>query len=191
MLDNLHKYTVVLASNSPRRQELCKSIGLSFRTEPSQGEESFPDSLSAENVAEFLAIQKADYFTNFSENQLYITADTVVISNSQVLGKPTNIQQAIDMLGELSGKTHTVVTGVCIKSKTKQISFSTRTKVSFSTLTAEEILHYVEQYQPFDKAGSYGIQEWIGMIGIEGIEGSYFNVVGLPTHALYTHLKTF
>jgi len=191
MFHNLNKYQIVLASNSPRRKSLLAEMGVNFETQKSQGEETYPNNLAPNKVAEFLARQKADWFTDFSKNQLYITADTVVILADKILGKPANFNEAVDMLSQQSGNWHQVITGVCIKSKNKEISFSSVTDVLFKTLTQAEIEHYVKTYKPFDKAGAYGIQEWIGMIGIEKINGSYFNVVGLPTDALFNNLKQF
>lgn len=191
MFDNLNKYQIVLASNSPRRKSLLAEMGLPFEVQSSQGEETYPNDLASVNVAEFLARQKADWFTDFSKNQLYITADTVVILADKILGKPANFNEAVDMLSQQSGNWHQVITGVCIKSKNKEISFSSVTDVLFKVLTQPEIEHYVKTYKPFDKAGAYGIQEWIGMIGIERINGSYFNVVGLPTDSLFNNLKQF
>jgi septum formation protein len=191
MFHNLNKYQIVLASNSPRRKSLLAEMGVKFETQKSQGEETYPNNLAPNKVAEFLARQKADWFTDFSKNQLYITADTVVILDDKILGKPAIFNEAVDMLSQQSGNWHQVITGVCIKSKNKEISFSSVTDVLFKTLTQAEIEHYVKTYKPFDKAGAYGIQEWIGMIGIEKINGSYFNVVGLPTDALFNNLKQF
>jgi septum formation protein len=191
VLENLSKYTVTLASNSPRRQSLLSEMGVSFSSVSSQGEEIFPETMPVEEVAEFLAIQKADFFTDFSKNQLYITADTVVVLGQHILGKPSNAEEAKKMLRMLSGKTHTVITGMCVKSEQKQISFSDRTQVTFRTISDEMITHYVDTYSPMDKAGSYGIQEWIGLIGVSSIEGSYFNVMGLPTARLFSELTNF
>jgi septum formation protein len=166
-------------------------MGVSFSSVSSQGEEIFPETMPVEEVAEFLAIQKADFFTDFSKNQLYITADTVVVLGQHILGKPSNAEEAKKMLRMLSGKTHTVITGMCVKSEQKQISFSDRTQVTFRTISDEMITHYVDTYSPMDKAGSYGIQEWIGLIGVSSIEGSYFNVMGLPTARLFNELTNF
>lgn len=191
MFPNLGKYQVILASNSPRRKSLLTEMGVDFEVQKSQGDENYSSSMEPCKVAEFLARQKADWFTDFSHNQLYITADTVVILNDKILGKPTDSQQAIEMLQNLSGKWHQVITGVCIKGREKEISFSSVTEVLFKTLSSTEIQYYVGKYHPFDKAGSYGVQEWIGMIGIKKINGSYFNVVGLPTEVLFKQLKLF
>lgn len=191
MFKNLEPYQVVLASNSPRRQELLTKLGLDFIVKPSLGEENYPSSLAPEMVAEFLASQKADWFNEFENNELYITADTVVILNGIILGKPNTEEESRQMLSNLSGATHDVITGVCLKSKEKSKSFSVKTKVVFRELSDLEIDYYVLNFQPFDKAGSYGIQEWIGMIGITEIQGSYFNVMGLPTHVLFEELKVF
>lgn len=191
MFSNLDKYQVVLASNSPRRQSLLKEMGLHFAIQSSQGEETYPVDLPAPQVAEFLARQKAEWFTDFGSNQLYITADTVVILGHEILGKPKDFDDAFSMINKLSSKKHDVITGVCIKSKEKEISFSSVTEVHFKKLTNEEIEYYIKTYRPFDKAGAYGIQEWIGMVGIKKINGSYFNVVGLPTDKLFEELNKF
>lgn len=191
MLNNLEQYQIVLASNSPRRKELLGSLGIEFTTQASQGEETYPNDLEAEKVAEFLAIQKADWFNDFYQNQLYITSDTVVILKNEVLGKPADREEAKRMLASLSGNTHEVITAFCLKSKSKTISKSVSTRVHFAKLSPEEINFYIDTYKPYDKAGSYGIQEWIGMMGIEKIEGSYFNVMGLPTHQIYQELSSF
>lgn len=191
MFKNLEPYQIVLASNSPRRQELLANIGIDFVVKPSQGEENYPPSLEVEQVAEFLAKQKSDWFTNFDQNELYITADTVVILNNAILGKPQNEREAKEMLANLSGNTHDVITGVSLKTESVSKSFSVKTNVLFRKLSKSEIDYYVNKFQPFDKAGSYGIQEWIGMIGITEISGSYFNVMGLPTQVLFEELKKF
>tara|TARA_R110002050_G_scaffold200591_1_gene335471 strand:- start:10981 stop:11571 length:591 start_codon:yes stop_codon:yes gene_type:complete len=191
MYSHLQNYRVVLASNSPRRQTLLRELGVNFTVEPSKGDEHYPASLKSTDVAEFLALQKADWFTNFEHNELYLTADTVVVLGEEVLGKPKDKAEAKEILRKLSGNTHEVITGMCIKSKRKQKSFSVLTEVVFKVLTDEEINFYVNTYKPFDKAGAYGIQEWIGMIGITEIHGSYFNVVGLPTEKLFKQLQIF
>lgn len=191
MFKNLEPYLVVLASNSPRRQELLANIGVDFIVKPSLGEENYPASLEPELVAEFLAKQKSDWFSSFDQNELYITADTVVILNNAILGKPKDELEAKEMLGNLSGNTHDVITGVSLKSKSLSKSFSVKTKVLFRHLSNLEIDYYVNKFKPFDKAGSYGIQEWIGMIGITEIKGSYFNVMGLPTQVLFDEIRRF
>ncbi|MGB0806716.1 MAG: Maf family nucleotide pyrophosphatase [Salibacteraceae bacterium] len=191
MYSNLKKYQVVLASNSPRRKELLGALGIDFKVQSSLGEETYPNELDCDKVAEFLAVQKANWFDDFTANQLYITADTIVLLDNKVLGKPSNSEEAKQTLASLSNKTHQVITAFCIKSKNKLISKSVVTEVTFSTLSESQIDYYIELYKPFDKAGSYGIQEWIGMIGIEKINGSYFNVVGLPTHELFHELSSF
>jgi septum formation protein len=191
MFKNLNAYQIILASNSPRRQELLRSIGLNFETKSFGGEETYPHDLPPLEVAEFLAIQKANWFDIINDQDLLITADTVVITDNTVLGKPKDKQEAVGMIQTLSGKTHQVITGVCLKSKHKTVSFHSITQVTFKNLSEHTIHHYIDTYQPFDKAGSYGIQEWIGMIGISGIKGSYFNVMGLPTDMLFDALENF
>jgi len=175
---------IILASKSPRRKELLALLDLEFTVEVCEVDEVFPDNLEVTEVAEYLAKLKSSAFTDIKKEQLIITADTVVVLDEQILGKPKNKIEATTMLQSLSNRSHRVITGVCIKSSGKTISFSNTTKVYFKELRASEIDYYIENYKPFDKAGSYGIQEWIGAIGITKIEGSYFNVVGLPIQEL-------
>ncbi len=184
--------TITLASKSPRRQQLLEAMGVHFTVKVKEVEEVFPEDLPCEEVALYLARLKASAFDNDrQEGEVTITADTTVCLNGRILNKPANREEAIKMLRSLSGNQHTVVTGVCLKSNTKTTEFSSATKVYFKPLTTVEIEHYVDTYQPFDKAGSYGIQEWIGYIGIEKIEGCYFNVVGLPLNKVYDALLQF
>ena len=176
---------IILASKSPRRQELLKGLGIHFATISKDVDETYPNDLPVSEVAEYLANKKAvAYSADVDAQTILITADTVVIVDQTILEKPANEQEAADMLSLLSNRAHKVVTGVCIKSANKTKSFSVETKVHFKTLSIEEICHYVQNYKPFDKAGSYGIQEWIGYIGVHKIEGSYFNVMGLPVYEL-------
>ena len=182
---------IILASKSPRRKELLDLLDLNFKVEIPRVNEVYPENLEVINVAEYLANLKADAFTNISSDTIVISADTVVILNEKILGKPKNKTESVKMLQSLSNRNHKVITGVCIKSKDKTISFSNTTKVFFKKLKSSEINYYIENYKPFDKAGSYGIQEWIGAIGINKIEGSYFNVVGLPINQLYKNLKEY
>jgi septum formation protein len=190
MLDNLKKYRVILGSNSPRRQELLKGIHVNFELIPMDADESLPNHIQGLESALYLAERKADAYINIlTEHDLLITADTIVLSENRILGKPHNKQEAVEMLRALSGKTHQVVTGVCISTTTRRHSFHTITEVQFSNLTADEIDFYIDNYSPYDKAGSYGVQEWIGFIGVEHINGSYFNVMGLPIQRLYQELK--
>jgi len=183
-------HTLVLGSKSPRRQELLKGMGLDFVIRTQDSDETFPDNLLLENAAEYLAIQKAKVLLDtLANNELLICSDTAVIVDNQFLAKPENREDAIKMLEILSGKKHQVITGVSLSTSKDQWSFSDTTFVTFSTLSANEIAYYVDQYKPYDKAGSYGIQEWIGYIGIEKMEGSYFNVMGLPTAKLWRELN--
>ncbi len=192
MLDNLKKYELVLASQSPRRQELLRDLGLRFTVKTLDVDESFPAGLGMTEVPVFLAELKAEAFRPFlKNNQLVITADTIVWLDGKVLGKPEGRDQAFAMLRDLSGKKHQVLTGVCLLSAEKKDSFYVSTDVWFKTLSDEEIAFYLDYYKPYDKAGAYGIQEWIGYIGIQRIEGSYFNVMGLPVQKLYEHLRVF
>ena len=193
MLENLKKYNIVLASKSPRRQELMKGIGLGFSVITKDVDESYPSNMSVYDVAPFLSLKKAKAFNDeeLPENYMVITADTVVIVDDMILGKPKDEADARGMLGRISGKKHSVITGVTIRTNDKVKTFSVVSKVSFETLDQEEIDYYVNNFRPYDKAGAYGIQEWIGYIGVNHVEGSYFNVMGLPTQKLYKMLKAF
>lgn len=193
MLDNLKKYRLILASNSPRRKELLAGLGLDYevRTLPDV-DESYPESLQGGDIPLYISRMKADaYKPMLQPDELMITADTIVWMDGMVLGKPRNKFGAIEMLKQLSGGVHYVYTGVSITTQTRQESFYVATEVRFANLTDEEIEYYVDTYQPMDKAGAYGVQEWIGYIGVENIQGSYFNVMGLPVQRLYTELKKF
>ncbi len=187
------RYKVILASQSPRRQELLKGLGIEFETKTKEGiEEIYPEGLSDEEVAIYLAELKAKAFkSELIDNTIVITADTIVCINGKVVNKPTDRDDAIRMITELSGNKHQVITGVCVSTNEKSISFNAKTDVYFANLSQEEVEYYVDTFKPYDKAGAYGIQEWIGYIGIEKIEGSYFNVMGLPTQRLYEVLKNF
>lgn len=193
MLDNLRKYHVVLASNSPRRRELLAGLGVDFEVRVMAGiDESYPDDMPAMKAAEYVAGKKAAaYKETLGNDELLIAADTMVIAEDEVMGKPHDEADALRMLGKLSGKTHHVVTGVCIVTKERQSLFSVVTDVTFKELSHEETEYYVNNYHPLDKAGAYGIQEWIGFIGCTGLEGSYFNVMGLPVQRIYTELLKF
>lgn len=193
MLDNLNKYKIILASGSPRRRELLEGLGLPFTVKCIDGiDESYPESLPAEETALFIAKKKSEAYKGLTDSgHLIITADTVVVCNDMVLGKPSNKNEAKKMLNMLSGKTHQVITGVTLATKEKTVSFSVSTDVRFTTLDKKEIEYYVDKYRPLDKAGAYGIQEWIGYVGVEYISGSYYNVMGLPIQRLYQELKKF
>lgn len=193
MLDNLKEYKIILASNSPRRKELLGGLGIVYEVKTMPDiDESYPEGLGCEEIPMYIARAKADaYLPMINNNELIITADTIVWLNGLVMGKPMNETEACDMLRRLSGHTHQVVTGVCITTRNKQKCFATVTDVTFANLSEEEIKHYVTQYKPMDKAGAYGIQEWIGFVGVQSISGSYFNVVGLPIQRLYSELKEF
>ena len=191
MISVNERYDVVLASNSPRRRELLAGMGVDFRVEVISGiDEKYPDTLPEEQVAEYLSGRKAQAY-ELSPNELLITADTVVISGGRVLGKPADEAEARVMLRELSGKSHRVITGVTLRSMNREVRLSDVSEVDFAELTEDEIEHYVKRYRPLDKAGAYGIQEWIGYVGITGIRGSFYNVMGLPTRRLYEELKRF
>ncbi len=186
------KYNILLASASFRRRELLTQLGVQYSlVKPSQEEEVVPSDICVEDVSEYLACQKSNAYNDLKDNDLLITADTTVIVDNKILGKPKDYSDAFQMLRLLSGKTHLVVTGVCLRSVDKVVSFSVKTEVTFSKLDDEEIRFYIENYKPFDKAGAYGIQEWIGKVAVEGINGSFYNVVGLPVQRLYRELKKF
>lgn len=191
VLDNLKKYRIILASNSPRRKELLGGLGIDYEVKVLPGiDESYPESLKGEEIPVYIASEKAAaYRAVMQENDLIITADTIVYLDGEVLGKPRDAADAARMLRLLSGKTHQVITGVCITTQAFQKSFAAVTEVTFDILSEEEIDYYVSKYAPMDKAGSYGIQEWIGFIGVTGMKGSYFNVMGLPVQRLYRELK--
>lgn len=180
---------IILASKSPRRQELLRLMDVDFRIVLKDVDESYPDNLSPEEIAVYIAEKKARAFDEEINDEIVITADTIVAIDGKILGKPENADHASEMLGILSGKVHRVVTGVCLLYKHKYNLFHDVSEVFFRKLTEQEIRFYVDKYQPLDKAGAYGIQEWIGLIGIERINGSYTNVVGLPTEKLYQQLK--
>jgi len=192
MLKKFKNYNFILGSNSPRRKEILKEIGLEFSIYPSNIDENFNKEIELKDIPVFLAEKKANALKNkLKENDILITADTIVIYNNELLSKPENTYQAKEMLEKLSGKSHKVITGVCLSSKNIKSIFSCETIVTFNDLNKFEIEFYINKYNPFDKAGSYGIQEWIGLIGVKKIEGSYTNVVGLPASMVYTELKKF
>jgi septum formation protein len=182
---------LILASASPRRQQLLEQAGFTFSVKKTDVEEDFPDDLPVDEVAEHLAVRKAHSFTGLAGNEIVIAADTTVVLGKEILNKPFDRDDAIRMLQRLSGNTHTVITGVCLRSKDKSVSFSDKTLVVFKPLTLQEIEYYVDHYNPYDKAGAYGIQDWIGMIAITRLEGSYFNVVGLPVNRVYEFLMNW
>lgn len=187
------EYKVLLASNSPRRKELLQGLGIDFEIKVLPDcDETYPSSMPVNEVAEYIAQKKAKSYTDkLKENELLITADTVVILDNTILGKPADAKEATEMLNKLSGKTHKVITGVCLASTKKEVSFSVASKVEFAELSHKEIAHYITNYSPFDKAGSYGIQEWIGFIGVKHLSGSYYNIMGLPIQRLYCEMKQF
>ena len=190
ILDNLNHYHIVLASNSPRRRELLSGLGIDFEVRVLPDiEETYPADLPVALVAEYIATEKADaYRTLMADDELVVTADTIVVVDCEVLGKPHDAADARRMLHLISGRTHQVITGVCLTTKGQQRRFSVTTEVTFKALSDDEINHYIETCRPFDKAGAYGIQEWIGYIGVTQLQGSYFNVMGLPVQRIYTEL---
>lgn len=193
MLQNLHKYKILLASKSPRRRELLQQLRIPFNIITIGGiDETFPDTVPLLEVPQYVSAKKADaYQAKIAGNELVITADTMVICGDTILGKPKDAEDAYRMLRLLSGKTHQVATGVTVTAKDRRTSFTTVTNVEFATLSEEEIKYYVDNFIPLDKAGAYGIQEWIGAIAVSKIDGSFYNVMGLPVHRLYQELKLF
>lgn len=186
-------YHIILASNSPRRRELLSGLDLDYEVKVLPDiQETYPADLPTAEIPLYIAAEKADAYRNeMKPGELIITADTVVVLGNKVLGKPADFDEASRMLHALSGHTHQVITGVCLTTLEKQRRFSVSTNVTFGTLTDDEIQYYVEKYRPLDKAGAYGIQEWIGYIGVTGLEGSYYNVMGLPVQRIYSELKLF
>jgi len=192
ILANLNNFKIILASRSPRRQQLLRDLGLKFDVVIREYIETYPEGLNGEEIARYVAHEKAVSFRNdISDNEIVIAADTIVWCNNRVLGKPVDLEDAIHILKEISGNIHEVITGVTIFSLSKELTFSDSTKVTFEALSEEEICYYVDEFKPYDKAGAYGIQEWIGLIACSHINGSYFNVVGLPVQKLYKELQKF
>ena len=191
VLENLQKYKVKLASNSPRRRELLSGLGIAYEVKVLLGiDETYPDTLSGEEIPVYIAREKADaYRKDMEADELIITADTIVFVDGEVLGKPADEEDACRMLRKLSGRTHQVITGVCLTTVDFQKAFAAVTDVTFAALGEDEIRYYVSRYRPFDKAGAYGVQEWIGYVGVTGMQGSFYNVMGLPVQRLYQELK--
>lgn len=189
LLDNLSRFKIILASNSPRRRELLAGLGIEYEVKVIPGiDETYPENLKQGDIPMFISRKKAGAY-NVKDNELIITADTIVWVDGQVLGKPKDAEDAARMLQLLSGRTHQVYTGVTLTTAEWQRSFVVSSDVEFANINEEEINYYIEHYKPFDKAGAYGIQEWIGYIGVKSISGSYFNVMGLPVQRLYSELK--
>ncbi|QTV06940.1 Maf family nucleotide pyrophosphatase [Faecalibacter bovis] len=190
--DKLKDKQIILASQSPRRRELLAGLGLEFSTLSLDIDESFNREIyKANEITEYLSAKKANAYSDLKANEIIITSDTTVWANNESLEKPENREDAYRMIKNLSNNTHSVYTSVTIKSVDKEVTFTAETKVTFANLSDEEIYFYIDQFKPFDKAGAYGIQEWIGYIGVKKIEGSYFNVIGLPVHQLYKELQKF
>ncbi len=190
MLNNLQQYSIILGSASPRRKELLSGLGIQFSVQTIDVEENYPDHLQGIDIPMYLADKKADaYVDQLTDSTLLITADTIVLLDNEVLGKPADREDASRMLKRLSGNKHLVITGVCISSANRRETFHTVSEVLFAELKNEEIEYYLDHFEPYDKAGSYGIQEWIGYIGVEQITGSFYNVMGLPVQRLYCELQ--
>lgn len=183
---------LILASGSPRRKQILTEAGIIFSTKIKPTEEVFPENMSATQIPEYLANRKAEAFQDeISNEEVILTADTIVVLENKILGKPSSYEEAHSMLKMLSGQSHEVITGVCLYSKHKKLTFSNITKVFFKEITDEQIDYYIKNYQPFDKAGAYGIQDWLGLVAVNSIQGSYYNVVGLPIHLVLEKLATF
>ena len=189
--DKLKNYRLILASGSPRRQQFMRDLDVDFEVRLKDVEEIYPDHLQGAEITDFLALLKAEALDTLTDNEIVITSDTIVWHENKALGKPKDYDDAFTMLLSLSGKTHEVITSVCIKNTGNSHVFNETTKVTFNTLSDQEIKYYLDNYKPFDKAGSYGIQEWIGLVAIAHIEGSYANVVGLPVDKVYQYLCKF
>lgn len=190
MFDNLQKYNIILGSNSPRRKELLNEIGINFSIVKIECDENYSNNLQSYEIPVFLSQKKA-YNYILKNNDLLITADTIVCLNNEVLGKPSNYNEAVNMLKKLSGNIHSVFSGVCIRTIKKEKTFKVETKVKFTELEDDVIHYYVTNYKPYDKAGAYGIQEWIGKVAVESINGSFYNVMGLPIYKLIDELRKF
>lgn len=190
---DLSKYNFLLGSKSPRRQHLLKELGLNYTVVNTDVEEDYPLQLRGAEIVRYLCQLKADAFnlSVYSDETILITADTIVWLNDECIGKPTNREDAINMLGKLSGHTHKVFSGICLRTRSRERVFHAETEVSFKNLSCEEISHYVHHHRPYDKAGSYGIQDWIGYIGVTGINGCYYNVMGFPVQKFWEELQQF
>ncbi len=192
LTEKLKDTNIILASQSPRRKELLAGLGLQFSTISLDIDETFDrNEFKKEQITEYLSAKKAKAYSDIQPNDLIITSDTTVWVDDESLEKASNREEAYEMIKKLSGKTHSVYTSVTIRSVEKEVTFSDETQVTFADLTDEEIYFYIDNYKPFDKAGAYGVQEWIGYIGVDNMNGSYFNVMGLPTHKLYKELVKF
>ncbi|MDR1981131.1 MAG: Maf-like protein [Tannerellaceae bacterium] len=193
MLAITDRYTIILGSQSPRRKELLEGLGIAFEVRPMPGvDESYPDSLDKEEIPVYIAVNKAKaYYPDLRANELLITADTLVWINGRILGKPADRADAAAMLRSLAGNTHHVITGVCLTTREKRVAFSVTSTVRMASLSNEDIDYYIDTFRPYDKAGAYGIQEWIGYVAVEAINGSFYNVMGLPVQRLYQELKKF
>ena len=192
MLNNFKKYNFILGSNSPRRSQILKEMGLDFKIIASNIDETIPKGIKNKNVPIYLAKEKANFlFKELNENEILITADTIVLMNDEIITKPSNKKDAKDILQKISNNKHEVITGICITSNSNQHSFSSKTEVFFNKISDSEIEYYLEKFKPYDKAGYYGIQEWLGLISVRKIIGSYTNVVGLPSSELYQELNKF
>ena len=192
-LENLKKYHIILASNSPRRRELLAGLGIDFEVKTLSGiDESYPCDLNSDMIAQYISQKKAEaYKSLIVDNEMVITSDTIVLLDGKVYGKPADEADACRMLGDLSGRTHKVITGVCINTRERSCAFHVVTEVEFAPLSSDEIEYYVTHFKPLDKAGAYGIQEWIGSVAVRAINGSFYNVMGLPVQRLYAELKSF
>lgn len=189
--EKLRQYNIILASGSPRRQQFLKDLNLDFTIQLKEVKEIYPPQLIGLEITDYLAELKSSAFTNLNKNDILITSDTIVWMNNKAIGKPKDKQEAFDIFKELSGQKHQVFTSICLKTTEEIRIINDTTDVYFKDLSDDEINYYLDNFQPYDKAGGYGIQDWIGLIGVEKIDGSYFNVMGLPVHKLYTELLKF
>ncbi|MDX9704483.1 MAG: Maf family nucleotide pyrophosphatase [Weeksellaceae bacterium] len=191
LIEKFKTKKILLGSQSPRRQELLKALGVDFKVVKISSDENYPENLRNEKITEFISLSKANAYSNLKENEILITADTLVVLNDEVLGKPIDENEAFQMIRKLAGNTHQVFTSVCVRTIEKTLTFSDKTDVIFDEFTDEEINYYIQNFHPFDKAGAYGIQDWLGYAKVKGIQGCYYNVMGFPLSKFYRKMQSF
>lgn len=191
LIEKFKTKKILLGSQSPRRQELLKALGVDFKVVKISSDENYPENLRNEKITEFISLSKANAYSNLKENEILITADTLVVLNDEVLGKPIDENEAFQMIRKLAGNTHQVFTSVCVRTIEKTLTFSDKTDVIFDEFTDEEINYYIQNFYPFDKAGAYGIQDWLGYAKVKGIQGCYYNVMGFPLSKFYRKMQSF
>ena len=191
LIEKFKTKKILLGSQSPRRQELLKALGVDFKVVKISSDENYPENLRNEKITEFISLSKANAYSNLKENEILITADTVVVLNDEVLGKPIDENEAFQMIRKLAGSTHQVFTSVCVRTIENILTFSDKTDVIFDEFTDEEINYYIQNFHPFDKAGAYGIQDWLGYAKVKGIQGCYYNVMGFPLSKFYRKMQSF